>query len=70
MKSEKLKTEIKDIYDELAHIRVMMETLIRDVESIKETVMNLDSPDYYEHPWYKYKREELSLSGQYVGQNR
>ena len=70
MKSEKLKSEIKEIYEELALLRVMLESVVRDVQSIKETVTNLDSPDYYEHPWYKYKREELALSGNYVGKSQ
>ena len=66
MDKQKIKTQLNELRMELAYMRGMLENTntqmqeIRDAlqispdEDIKETVLEL-----YEHPWYKYKREQI-----------
>ena len=63
MKSEKIKTELTEIYSELAHQRVLLERLVQEIQELKESV----SPKTeYIHPWYQIKKQELIDSGNFV----
>ena len=63
MKSEKIKTELTEIYTELARQRVILETLVHEIKELKESV----SPKTeYVHPWYEVKKKELIASGNYA----
>lgn len=63
MKSEKIKTELTEIYTELARQRVILETLVHEIKELKESV----SPKTeYVHPWYQIKKKELIASGNYA----
>jgi hypothetical protein len=57
---------------ELDEIKGMIENVSNQMQELREAVRG--SPDQdeelpvrelYEHPWYKYKREELIASGNY-----
>ena len=72
MKSEKIKDELNDIHTELAYIRGMLENVNHQMQELREAIRESSNKDeelrvreLYEHPWYKYKREELIASGNY-----
>ena len=62
MKSEKIKTELTEIYQELAHQRALLERIVQDIKELKASV----TPNTeYVHPWYKVKKTELIAAGNY-----
>ena len=63
MKSEKIKTELTEIYTELARQRVILETLVHEIKELKESVTPKTE---YVHPWYQVKKKELIDSGNFV----
>jgi len=70
MKSEKIKEELNDIKIELAYMRGMLENVSYQMQELREAAgitpnkdTSLPVRELYEHPWYKYKREELITSG-------
>jgi len=70
MKSEKIKEELSDIKIELAYMRGMLENVSHQMQELREAAGISPNEDtilpvreLYEHPWYKYKREELIASG-------
>lgn len=72
MKSEKVKEELNEIKLELAYIRGMMTNVNYQMQELREAIRESSNKDeelrvreLYEHPWYKYKREELISSGNY-----
>ena len=72
MDKQKIKTQLNKLRMELAYMRGMLENTntqmqeIRDALQISpdEDIKELDI-ELYEHPWYKYKREELIASKNY-----
>ena len=77
MKSEKIKDELTDIHIELAYIRGMLEDVNNQMQELREAIRESSNQDsqlsvreFYEHPWYKYKREELIASGNYTKPTR
>ena len=57
---------------ELDEIKGMVEDVINQMQELREAVRGSPDQDeklpvreFYEHPWYKYKREELIASGNY-----
>ena len=72
MDKQKIKTQLNELRMELAYMRGMLENTntqmqeIRDALQISpdEDIKELDI-ELYEHPWYKYKREELIASKNY-----
>ena len=77
MKSEKIKEELNGIYIELAYIRGMLENVNHQMQELREAIRESSNQDSqlsvresYEHPWYKYKREELIASGNYTEPTR
>tara|TARA_Y100000385_G_scaffold285075_1_gene344310 strand:+ start:1020 stop:1271 length:252 start_codon:yes stop_codon:yes gene_type:complete len=72
MKSEKIKEELNDIKVELAYMRGMMTNVNYQMQELREAIRESSNTDeelrvreLYEHPWYKYKRQELISSGNY-----
>jgi len=72
MKSEKIREEFNEIKLELAYIRGMMTNVNYQMQELREAIRKSSNKDeelrvreLYEHPWYKYKREELISSGNY-----
>ena len=63
MKSEKIKTELTEIYQELAHQRALLERIVQDIKELKESVTPKTE---YVHPWYEIKKQELIDSGNFV----
>ncbi len=63
MKSEKIKTELTEIYRELARQRVILETLVQEIKELKASVTPKTE---YVHPWYEVKKKELIASGNYA----
>ena len=73
MKSEKIRDEFNEIKLELAYIRGMMTNVNYQMQELREAIRESSNKDeelrvreLYEHPWYKYKREELIASGNYT----
>ena len=72
MKSDKIRDEFNEIKLELAYIRGMMTNVNYQMQELREAIRESSNKDeelrvreLYEHPWYKYKREELIASGNY-----
>ena len=72
MKSEKIREEFNEIKLELAFIRGMMTNVNYQMQELRQAIRESSNKDeelrvreLYEHPWYKYKREELISSGNY-----
>ena len=63
MKSEKIQTELTEIYRELARQRVILETLVQEIKELKASVTPKTE---YVHPWYEVKKKELIASGNYA----
>ena len=63
MKSEKIKTELTEIYTELARQRALLERIVQDIKELKESVTPKTE---YVHPWYEIKKQELIDSGNFV----
>ena len=80
MKSKKFKKMIQgplrfhhqDIHEELEQIKGMLSNVNYQMQELREAIRESSNKDeelrvreLYEHPWYKYKREELISSGNY-----
>ena len=70
MKSEKIKEELYYIKLELAYMRGLLENVSHQMQELREAARvtsnkdtSLSVPELYEHPWYKYKRNQLVVSG-------
>ena len=70
MNKEKIKDNLHDIHLELAYLRAMIENVSNQMQELREEIRGapnstkeLPVPELYEHPWYKYKRELIGLSG-------
>ena len=62
----------QDIHQELEEIKGMLKNVSDQMQELRETIRGapdsveeLSVPELYEHPWYKYKREQLIASGNY-----
>jgi chromosome segregation ATPase len=74
MKTEKIKEHLKEIENELAYIRGMLQNVSNQMQELRDSIRGaphqteeLRMRELYEHPWYKYKRQELVASGNYYG---
>ena len=70
MDKKKIKTELSEIKSELAYIRGMLENVSHQMQELRDNIgvssyKNTELPvrELYEHPWYKYKREQLINGG-------
>ena len=62
----------QDIHEELQEIKCMLKDVSNQMQELQQAVRGSPNKDEelsmresYEHPWYKYKREELIASGNY-----
>ena len=62
----------QDIHEELEQIKGMLSNVNYQMQELREAIRESSNKDeelrvreLYEHPWYKYKREELISSGNY-----
>ena len=60
------------IREELEEIKGMIKNVSDQMQELREAIRGTPNQDkklpvreFYEHPWYKYKREELIASGNY-----
>ena len=77
MSKNKNKVELDDIYTELAYLRAKIDNVSNQMQELREAIRGtshqteeLPVRESYEHPWYKYKREELIASGNYTEPTR
>lgn len=81
MKSKKIKKMIQvplrfhhqDIHEELEELKGMIRDVSNQMQELREAIRGSSQQDeelqmreFYEHPWYKYKREELIDSENYT----
>jgi len=67
----------QDIHEELDQIKRMLINVSNQMQELREAIRGtphqieeLPVRESYEHPWYKYKREELIASGNYTEPTR
>ena len=58
--------KLQEIEEKLNHVSNQMQELREAVRKSSYQGEELSMREYYEHPWYKYKREELVTSGNYT----
>ena len=58
MDKQKIKDQLQDIKSELAYMRGMLTNICSHLQEAQDSN---SVKELYEHPWYKYKREELKL---------
>jgi hypothetical protein len=62
MDKQKIKDQLQEIKTELAYMRGMLTNICSQLQESKDSN---EIRELYEHPWYKYKREELIASKNY-----
>ena len=67
MNKQKIKDQLQELKTELAYIRGLLVNVSNQMQELREsTAVTSDQtdqlPELYEHPWYKYKREQLTIS--------
>ena len=74
MDKKKIKEELNDIRVELTYIIGMINDVSNQMQELQQTIRKSSNKDeelpvreFYEHPWYKYKRKELIAGGNYNG---
>jgi len=70
MNKKKIKDNLHEIHLELAYLRAMIENVSNQMQELRDAIgessnknEKLPVSQLYEHPWYKYKREQLIISG-------
>ena len=58
--------KLKEIETKLDHVSNQMQELREAVRESSNKDEELRVRESYEHPWYKYKRQELVASGNYT----
>jgi len=65
----------QDIHEELEELKEMIENVSNQMQELREAIRGAPSEneelpmrELYEHPWYKYKREQLIASGNYYNE--
>jgi len=66
MNKQKIKDQLQELKTELAYIRGLLVNVSSQLQELREsTIVTSDQtdklPELYEYPWYKYKREQLSI---------
>ena len=68
MNKQKIKDQLQEIKIELAYMRGLLVNVSNQVQELREATgvtsnktEKLSVPKLYEHPWYKYKREQLVI---------
>jgi hypothetical protein len=57
--------KLQKIEEKLNHVSNQMQELREAIRGSSQQDEELPVREFYEHPWYKYKREELIASGNY-----
>ena len=65
---EEFISKLKDIENKLNNVSHQMQELREAIRGAPRPDEELPVRESYEHPWYKYKREELIASGNYYEQ--
>ena len=55
--------KLKQIEEKLDHVSNQMQELRDAVRESSNQNQKLPVPEPYEHPWYKFKRQQLIISG-------
>ena len=70
MNKNKIKDNLHEIHIELAYLRAMVENVSNQMQELRDAIressnqnQKLPVPEPYEHPWYKFKRQQLIISG-------
>jgi len=66
----KIRSELDEIKRMIGDVSNQMQELREAVRGTPNTTEELSVREFYEHPWYKYKREELIASGNYTEPTR
>ena len=66
----KIRSELDEIKRMIGDVNNQMQELREAVRGTPNTTEELSVREFYEHPWYKYKREELIASGNYTEPTR
>jgi hypothetical protein len=61
----KIRRELDEIKRMIGDVSNQMQELREAIRGAPNTTKELPVREFYEHPWYKYKREELIASGNY-----
>jgi len=76
MEKKKIKNHLDVIYKEILDLRSLMNDVNNQMQELRDAVRESSNQDkklpvreLYEHPWYKYKREQLIFSGDYTKSN-
>jgi len=59
MDKQKIKTQLNQLQMEVAYMRGMLENLSIQMQEIYDSSEQSSNKKIYEHPWYKYKREQI-----------
>ena len=62
--------KLQEIEEKLNHVSNQMQELREAVRESSNQDEELSMRQSYEHPWYKYKRQELVVSGNYPESQR
>ncbi len=61
----KIRSELDEIKRMIGDVNNQMQELREAIRGAPNSIQELPVSEFYEHPWYKYKREELIASGNY-----
>ncbi len=61
----KIRSELDEIKRMIGDVSNQMQELREATRGAPDENKELPMPEFYEHPWYKYKREQLIASGNY-----
>ena len=61
----KIRRELDEIKRMIGDVNNQMQELREAIRGTPNENKELSVREFYEHPWYKYKREELIASGNY-----
>tara|TARA_B100000073_G_C23567725_1_gene506810 strand:+ start:85 stop:315 length:231 start_codon:yes stop_codon:yes gene_type:complete len=56
-------SKLKEIEKKLDNVSNQMQELREAIRGAPNQDEELQMPEFYEHPWYKYKRELINTSG-------
>jgi len=77
MDKKKIKDHLNVIYKEILDLRSLMNDVNNQMQELRDAIGESSNQDkelpmreLYEHPWYKYKREQLISCGDYNGSNK
>jgi uncharacterized coiled-coil DUF342 family protein len=66
----KIRKELDEIKRMIGDVNNQMQELREAIRGAPDATKELPVREFYEHPWYKYKREELIASGNYTEPTR